>query len=258
LPLALQRALAPPPSPLAPAAPRIDRPPAVQAPVPVPTWPLPTVQRWPDLRSVQDTGRGLLAGARDTVSDRAGAGATSLLARGRDLAGEAVDGATGAGRSALRSLGANAPDLPSLPGAPALPDVPGLPGVPDMPLAPSLPSLPAMGSLPNVPGIPSIPSRPGVPSLPAVPEIPPVPAVPSLPAVPGAPGMTEISFPQPSDGGGGGGGAAAPAPPAASGGAAGGDLDELAHKLYDRIRWRLRSELRLDMERSGLGAGVRR
>jgi hypothetical protein len=37
-----------------------------------------------------------------------------------------------------------------------------------------------------------------------------------------------------------------------------GDLDELAHKLYDRIRWRMRSELRLDMERAGLGAGTTR
>jgi len=56
-----------------------------------------------------------------------------------------------------------------------------------------------------------------------------------------------------------------PAPAAAQGAAAGGsggrggdDLDELARKLYDRIRWRLRGELRLDMERAGLGAGVRR
>ena len=36
------------------------------------------------------------------------------------------------------------------------------------------------------------------------------------------------------------------------------DLDQLAHRLYDRIRWRLRNELRLDRERAGLGAGVRR
>jgi len=85
--------------------------------------------------------------------------------------------------------------------------------------------------------------------------------------------MTEIVFPAPSDGGGGGGGATAPAPApepsapaaapaAAPGGGAGaagtGDLDELAHKLYDRIRWRMRSELRLDMERAGLGAGTSR
>jgi hypothetical protein len=75
--------------------------------------------------------------------------------------------------------------------------------------------------------------------------------------------MTEITFPAPAA-------AAGPAPLAAaatagaaggaggSGGAAGaGDLDELAHKLYDRIRWRMRAELRLDRERAGLGAGVR-
>jgi hypothetical protein len=31
-----------------------------------------------------------------------------------------------------------------------------------------------------------------------------------------------------------------------------GDLDELAHKLYDRIRFRLQAELRLDRERAGI------
>jgi hypothetical protein len=58
-------------------------------------------------------------------------------------------------------------------------------------------------------------------------------------------------------------GAAAPAAdaaPAAGLAGAGGttDLDELARQLYERIRWRLRTELRLDLERSGLGAGVGR
>jgi hypothetical protein len=44
----------------------------------------------------------------------------------------------------------------------------------------------------------------------------------------------------------------APAVPAAApGGAPGADLDELARRLYDRIRLRLRTELRLDRERSG-------
>jgi hypothetical protein len=67
--------------------------------------------------------------------------------------------------------------------------------------------------------------------------------------------MTEMTFPAATP--------PAPAPAAeaatsADAPAAGGDLDELAHKLYDRIRWRLRAELRLDMERAGLGAGVRR
>jgi hypothetical protein len=46
--------------------------------------------------------------------------------------------------------------------------------------------------------------------------------------------------------------------PAGPGGAPTADLDELARQLYDRIRWRLRSELRLDLERSGLGAGLSR
>jgi hypothetical protein len=58
--------------------------------------------------------------------------------------------------------------------------------------------------------------------------------------------------------------AAAPATTAETGaGAAGGaavptDLDELARTLYDRIRWRLRTELRLDMERAGRGSGLLR
>jgi hypothetical protein len=49
---------------------------------------------------------------------------------------------------------------------------------------------------------------------------------------------------------------AAPAPAAA--GQDGPDLDELAKKLYDRIRWRLRAELRLDAERSGRATGLQR
>ena len=39
--------------------------------------------------------------------------------------------------------------------------------------------------------------------------------------------------------------------PAAGGGVATGDLDDLARKLYDRLRFRLTTELRLDRERSG-------
>jgi hypothetical protein len=100
---------------------------------------------------------------------------------------------------------------------------------------------------------------PGVPGLGALQSLPG-----DLPAAGGDVPMTEITFPPPASeapapspapaasaaGGGGGGGG--------GGSADGHELDELAHKLYDRIRWRLRSELRLDMERSGLGAGVRR
>lgn len=48
----------------------------------------------------------------------------------------------------------------------------------------------------------------------------------------------------------------APAPATPAGGT--GDLDELAAKLYDKIRWRLRRELRHDMERAGRGAGLQR
>jgi hypothetical protein len=46
--------------------------------------------------------------------------------------------------------------------------------------------------------------------------------------------------------------------PAAAPAAARADLDELARQLYERIRWRLRAELRLDMERSGRSAVSRR
>jgi hypothetical protein len=46
--------------------------------------------------------------------------------------------------------------------------------------------------------------------------------------------------------------AAAPAAPPAPGTAAAPDLDDLARRLYDRIRARLRAELRLDLERAGM------
>jgi hypothetical protein len=45
---------------------------------------------------------------------------------------------------------------------------------------------------------------------------------------------------------------AAPAPAAAAGGAGGGDLDDLARKLYPKIRPYLKKELWLDRERAGL------
>jgi hypothetical protein len=45
-------------------------------------------------------------------------------------------------------------------------------------------------------------------------------------------------------------------PPGAAGGV--GDLDELAKRLYERIRGRLRAELRLDRERAGLVTDLRR
>jgi hypothetical protein len=48
---------------------------------------------------------------------------------------------------------------------------------------------------------------------------------------------------------------AAPAP-AARPGATGPELDELASRLYDRIRFRLRSELHLDRERAGLVTNI--
>lgn len=56
-----------------------------------------------------------------------------------------------------------------------------------------------------------------------------------------------------------GGGGSAPAGGAPAGGApAAGDLDELARKLYGRIRIHLRNELRLDRERAGSLVETRR
>jgi hypothetical protein len=45
---------------------------------------------------------------------------------------------------------------------------------------------------------------------------------------------------------------AAPTAAAAAGGAGGGDLDDLARKLYPKIRPYLKKELWLDRERAGL------
>ena len=47
-------------------------------------------------------------------------------------------------------------------------------------------------------------------------------------------------------------------PPAAEGASSDGNVDELANKLYDRIRSKLRAELRLDRERAGLVTDLRR
>jgi len=69
---------------------------------------------------------------------------------------------------------------------------------------------------------------------------------------------------------GGGGGdhvqraeSAAPAPAAAPGShpsdaSAEDQLEEMAAKLYDKIRWRLRKELRINLEQYGNGAGLQR
>ncbi|HEX6675597.1 MAG TPA: hypothetical protein VF486_11290, partial [Actinomycetes bacterium] len=53
------------------------------------------------------------------------------------------------------------------------------------------------------------------------------------------------------------GSAAAPAGPAPQAGAAAADLDDLARRLYDRLRSRLMAELRLDRERAGLVSDLR-
>ena len=52
---------------------------------------------------------------------------------------------------------------------------------------------------------------------------------------------------------------AAASPPSSGGAAAAGpDLDDLARKLYDRLRGRLAAELRLDRERIGSLTDLRR
>jgi hypothetical protein len=74
---------------------------------------------------------------------------------------------------------------------------------------------------------------PAPPSLPV--ELPAVPAVPA--GLPGVDGALAVAT-----------GAAG----AAGGALATGDLDALAGRLYDKIRYRLKAELRLDRERAGL------
>jgi hypothetical protein len=101
-----------------------------------------------------------------------------------------------------------------------------------------------------MPALPSgLPS--GLPSLPDVGDpaaLARETAAAALGAGIGSPGPDgSISFAPPGgDAPGGGSGGAAPAA-----GGAGQDLDALAGKLYDRIRVRLKQELRLDRERSG-------
>lgn len=109
----------------------------------------------------------------------------------------------------------------------------------------SLPALPAtsglavqrqIGDLPtNFSGPEAVPNPPP-PSAPAVPELPAVPAVPA-----GLP-----------DGEMGAGAVTSGAAAVAGAALPTGDLDALAGRLYDKIRYRLKAELRLDRERAGL------
>jgi hypothetical protein len=148
-------------------------------------------------------------------------------------------------------------DLPT----PALPTVGPLPELPSS----RLPDLEMPLSAPRPPDL----AAPVLPQMPPLPEVPEVPEVPDMPPVP----MTEITFPTPPAAVEPAAAPVAAAPvgePAAPGlpglpglaglsaAAAPADLDELARKLYDRIRWRMRNELRLDSERAGLGAGIHR
>ena len=296
LPLVAQRSLAGPASVPAPAARQVS-PASSPAVVPSWSVPSDgaVVQRWPSLSSVRDAGKGLTERAKDAlppVPEIPSLPETPSLPQVPDL----PETPSLPQIPDLPSL-PQVPDLPSLPTVPKLPGLPSMPGMPGVPSLPQLPSLPPAPALPQVPGlpslpaVPSLPSMPLAPSLPQLPSMPSLPGMPSLPVIPGLPGasggggggggggagggdvpMTEITFPAPPDGGGGGTtpapapepSAPAPAPAAAPSGGTGagaagtGDLDELAHKLYDRIRWRMRSELRLDMERAGLGAGTTR
>jgi hypothetical protein len=246
--LTAQRSLASPPALTAAAlgsAAVNGHPPPAPA---MPTWPVPsgggapTVQRWADLGSARDLGRGAFDAASTAVTDRA-AGA-------RDAVGDAVSGFGGGAESLLGS----APDLPTLPGAPDMPQMPEMPlaGPPRLPQMPQMTQFSSMPSLPGAPSLPDMPAQPGGGGA----------AVQTVAGAADVP-MREITFPAPeapapAPAAAPAGGGAAGAPAGAGAGASSTELDDLAHKLYDRIRWRLRTELRLDLERTGLGAGVRR
>jgi hypothetical protein len=224
------------------------------------------------------SGRGALDDAlgagRGTLDNAIGTGGEALGMAG----GQARDWAS-AGRDAASDMAGGLPStLPSLPdaGVPSLGNaagalplalprgISGLPGAAGDALgalssgagsiagtAAALPGAAAQAASGLVPdlGLPAVPTPGGLAD-----------AASGVAAAAGVP-MTEITFPSPAEPepspaaaatGAGGGGAAG------AGGSSSADLDELAGKLYDRIRWRLRSELRLDRERAGLGAGVRR
>ncbi len=239
-----------------------------------------------------------LASGRETVGgilERAGGEAAGWAGRGRDAAAGALAGLPeGVGPLPLPG-GIQAPDLGALP-ALDLPDVPGLPDLPAagaLPLAMPRAATGALGalrggaagtltslgtgaagtlsalrgdaagaltSLGNGAGGALATLQDGAGALagglPGSGDL--QNAAAGVASASGAP-QAEFTFPQPpapeSAGAGGAGGTAGGG---GAGAASGADLDELAHKLYDRIRWRLRSELRLDRERAGLGAGVRR
>jgi transglutaminase-like putative cysteine protease len=96
----------------------------------------------------------------------------------------------------------------------------------------------------------SWPSPGGAPTVTvqrAVEEPAATPAMPESPAEPPVPPVVPAGLP------GAEGAVTAVAAGAAAGGAlAAGDLDALAGRLYDKIRYRLKAELRLDRERAGL------
>ncbi len=82
----------------------------------------------------------------------------------------------------------------------------------------------------------------GVDRRPSLRRCPRCPIRAALPAVPAGP----------ADAGGRGGRRGVECRGGGRSGAAAGDLDALAGRLYDKIRYRLKAELRLDRERAGL------
>ena len=224
---------------------------------------------------------GLLAGGSGSSMPLTGPGRGGLLGGG---AGSTLP----QGTTLQRAQSAGSPGT-TLPQGTALPREPG----PTLPLSTSpqrgllggdgLGSTSSLGDVVAPPGPTALPlsalplqrERPGYRAVPMDLQLA---AGPTTTAVDTAPGLTytttlqrtedtaaappppppepvrEVTFPPPPP-------TEAPAPPpteAAKTTDTPADLDDLAHKLYDRIRWRLRAELRRDMERAGLGAGVRR
>jgi hypothetical protein len=203
---------------------------------------------------------------RDTTSS-APTGNRSGQAAARERAGVPAPPTATAARSAPAVNGAFA--HPFAPGSPAAVQrqVPGLatlapPSRPGLPSLPSAPSLPAPLDLPVRPGLPSVPGLPAVQRLPGPADLP----TGGLPDAGGLAGSTlgaassavprlavqalDVSGPadQVADAATGALGDAA----SALGGAMGSEqLEELAKGLYDKIRQRLKAELRLDRERYG-------
>jgi hypothetical protein len=93
--------------------------------------------------------------------------------------------------------------------------------------------------------------------IPGTPGPPGTPSTPSTPGPSGPPALIVQRAAEAPPPAGPGGTTAAPAPTGPPAPAGSGNLDDLAAKLYDRIRGRLKAELRLDRERAGLVTDLR-